>query len=176
MLASDLYAVSRTTSLQVNDVKCIHHLKFGSSWLMRPALHVAKVVHMQHHLQQLLAWKHRGCSKARKIINTLQHPIKSFASSSISKRQVFFGTWCGCVESWSKWQYPATCVPAPRLHEQLETLVDASKRLSASQLTIFGGNSSDSYPFWLDIFCIFSNLRLHFYHPCRLPIKASKII
>ena len=63
-----------------------------------------------------------------------------------------------------------------RLHEQLETLVDASKRLSASQLTIFGGNSSDSYPFWLDIFCIFSNLRLHFYHPCRLPIKASKII
>lgn len=35
---------------------------------------------------------------------------------------------------------------------------------------------SVSYPFWLDIFCIFSNSRLHFYHPCRLPIKASKII
>ena len=68
MLASDLYADSRATSLQVNDVGRIHHLKFGSSWLMRPALHVAKVVHMQHHLQQLLAWKHRGWSKARKII------------------------------------------------------------------------------------------------------------
>ena len=53
-----------------------------------------------------------------------------------------FGTWCGCVESWSKWyiQYPATCVPAPRLHEQHRSLMHPSD-FRPRNWQFFGGNS-----------------------------------